>query len=505
MKTRGRLSAAVVVGATVVAGTLQWAPPGDASPARGAAFTMTTGPVIKVGVSAGVVAITPNGQTAYVAIGGLNTVVPINIGTDFTEPAIKVGQGPAGIAITPNGKTAYVSAGGAGQTLTPFNVASGKPGHVINAGIEAHGIAITPNGKTAYVVIGIGPSDPGTVTPVDIANGAPGKAIAVGANPTAIAITPNGKTAYVVDTGNGPSGAVTPINLTTNTPGHAIKVGFMPDAIAITPNGKTAYVVQSGIPGTVVPINVATNTTGPPIKVGNLPTAIAITPNGSTAYVVDWGQEPAVGTLMPINTSTNTTGPTVDVGVNPDGIAITPSGATAYVANYTSGTVTVVHLPPGAPAPAGPVPQCQNGDLAVSPGRPELGLGHEGLPILFRNVTPGPCMIFGYPGVAALNAKGRQVAQAVRTPSGYLGGLVSGQKTWPVVRLNPGQSASALVEGDQDTSGSSSSCPSYPALLVTPPDTTNSFRVSAASIPGGLSGCTTIYIHPVVSGTSGVQ
>jgi DNA-binding beta-propeller fold protein YncE len=331
--------------------------------------------------------------------------------------------------------------------------------------------------------------------------------------PDAIAITPNGKTAYVVAAGYKPPGTVTPIDLATNTAGRPIEVGFAPTAIAITPNGKTAYVVTGGIPGSVVPIDIATNTPGPAIKVGDSPSAIAITPNGSTAYVVNWGQEPAAGTVVPINTSTNTAGPFVSVGVNPDGIAIAPNGTTAYVPNYTSGTVTVLHIPPGAPAlpapppppaPVGAVPQCLAYDLAVSPGRPVLGLGHEGLPLLFRNVSPGPCIIFGYPGVAALNSKGRQVVQAVRTPRGYLGGLGNGQAKWPVVELSSGQYASALVEGDQDTTGSSSSCPSFPALLVTPPDTSTSVVVSTAGIPGGLSGCSTIYVHPVVAGTSGL-
>jgi DNA-binding beta-propeller fold protein YncE len=517
MKTVGRLSAMVAVGATVVGATLQWAPAGDASPTRLPATPLTAGPAIKVGVSAKAIAITPDGKTAYVTISGLNTVIPVNLATGTAGPAIKVVQGPDGIAITPNGETAYVSSYAVGGTVTPINIATGKPGTPIKAGISGQGVAITPDGKTAYVLSGTDGGAPGTVVPVNIANGAPGRAIEVGSMPDAIAITPNGKTAYVVAAGNKPPGTVTPVNLVTNTAGRPIKVGFTPTAIAITPNGKTAYVVNGGIPGSVVPINTATNTPGPPIKVGDSPTAIAITPNGSTAYVVNWGLEPAAGTVVAINTSTNTTGPFVSVGVNPDGIAITPNGATAYVPNYTSGTVTVLHLPAGAPAPptspgppssptpVGAVPQCLAYDLAVSPGKPEDGLGHEGLTLLFRNVSPGPCVIFGYPGVAALNSKGQQAVQAVRTPRGYLGGLANGQAKWPVVELSSGQYASALVEGDQDTTGSSSSCPSYPALLVTPPDTTTSVRVSTASISGGLSGCSTIYVHPVVSGTSGVQ
>jgi hypothetical protein len=104
----------------------------------------------------------------------------------------------------------------------------------------------------------------------------------------------------------------------------------------------------------------------------------------------------------------------------------------------------------------------------------------------------------GYPGVAALNATGRQVAQAQRTPSGYLGGMRTGSTTPPVVLLEPGAVASALVEGTAVPEGVASSCPTYPALLVTPPTSTLSTRL-AVSLPG----CSALEVHPVVSGTTG--
>jgi hypothetical protein len=104
--------------------------------------------------------------------------------------------------------------------------------------------------------------------------------------------------------------------------------------------------------------------------------------------------------------------------------------------------------------------------------------------------------------VAALDAKGQQVVQAARTPSGYLGGLATGRTTPPTVVLRSRQTAAALVEGDQDPQGTARSCPSYPALLVTPPNTKTSVKVSTVDI-GGMPGCTTIFVHPIVAGTTG--
>lgn len=125
------------------------------------------------------------------------------------------------------------------------------------------------------------------------------------------------------------------------------------------------------------------------------------------------------------------------------------------------------------------------------------GVGHIGVTVVFTNRSRTTCSLYGYPGVAALNAAGQQVVQAVRTTSGYLGGVASGA-TAPIVDLQPGQSASATVEGTDVPVGSATSCPTYPRLLVTPPNTTVSTTVTAS-----LPGCSPVQVHPVVPGTSG--
>lgn len=81
------------------------------------------------------------------------------------------------------------------------------------------------------------------------------------------------------------------------------------------------------------------------------------------------------------------------------------------------------------------------------------GLGHEGGPVLFKNVGNVQCSLYGYPGVAALNESGQQVAQAQ---------------------------------------------PTYASLLVTPPTSKRSVRITLS-----LPGCTPIQAHPVVPGTTG--
>jgi hypothetical protein len=157
----------------------------------------------------------------------------------------------------------------------------------------------------------------------------------------------------------------------------------------------------------------------------------------------------------------------------------------------SSGTTT-------STTPAGGLGACRDGQISVSTGVGGGGVGHEDQVLLFTNSSHSACTLSGYPGVAGLDAQGNQVVQAQRTLRGYLGGLDNGATTPPTVSLSPGQVASATVEGTDVPVGSATSCPTYPALLVTPPNLTRSVQVTA-----GLPGCSPIQIHPVVPGSSG--
>ena len=183
---------------------------------------------------------------------------------------IKVGLDPGVIAITPDGKTAYVANDTLG-TVTPISTATNVPGKPIKVGPGPGVIAITPDGKTAYVVLENDPrSLSGTVIPISTATSMPGKPIKVGPGPGVIAITPDGKTACVVG-----AFTVTPISTATNTPGKPIYIGSN-ITIAITPDSKTVYAATWT---TAVPISTATNVPGNPIRVGPEPPAgITITP-----------------------------------------------------------------------------------------------------------------------------------------------------------------------------------------------------------------------------------
>jgi len=134
--------------------------------------------------------------------------------------------------------------------------------------------------------------------------------------------------------------------------------------------------------------------------------------------------------------------------------------------------------------------------LAVHGG--SSGASHAGYVLEFTNTGQIACAMTGYPGVAILDSKDRQIIQASRTPHGYLGGL-RGSKP-PAVGLPAGGTASALLEGLLFDPRTSRGCPTERALLSTPPNTTTPMKAVVLTRI-----CGQVQIHPMVPGSTGSQ
>jgi hypothetical protein len=132
---------------------------------------------------------------------------------------------------------------------------------------------------------------------------------------------------------------------------------------------------------------------------------------------------------------------------------------------------------------------CTNGQIAISIQASYVGAGSAAEELGFLNVSKSPCTLNGYPGVAALNVQGQQIAQAGRSDSD--GGPPTN------VNLNPGQLAEALIQGSD---GSIRTCGYFTrSFLVTPPNLTQSTQVTAknASTAIGVSVGCPIWAYPV--------
>ncbi|MFC1408120.1 DUF4232 domain-containing protein [Streptacidiphilus sp. N1-12] len=205
----------------------------------------------------------------------------------------------------------------------------------------------------------------------------------------------------------------------------------------------------------------------------------ACSSNGGTSSAPTPG---AAGTVA----TTSTPGPSGSAGTTGG------SGSTGGTASGGTGTAAATGGADGSSvAPRVPAASACTGDhLAVSAGQSSGAAGHIGARVVFKNTSGAACTLYGFPGLAGLDAKDKQVVQAKRVTSGYLGTAKES-----MVTLAPGGTASALVGGVDVPSGNATSCPSYPALLVTPPGTRASTKV-ALQMPG----CPTLVVYPVVAG-----
>ena len=239
------------------------------------------------------IAIVPGRQKAYVTQSCGTTVTPLDLFTNTPGTPIEVGSDPFGIAVSPDGETAYVTTGngalGSTDSLVPIDVNSDTAASPIPLGHagDATSVVVTPDGTTAFVTM----QQADTVVPVDLAAGAAGTPIPVSPNPAWLAVTPDGAKLFVTHYALGPNGLgdpspadITPIDVATRTAGPDIVVGSQTGGVVVAADGATAYVsviADADTAPAVVPIDVATDTAGTPIALPGDSIGLAIRPQPS--------------------------------------------------------------------------------------------------------------------------------------------------------------------------------------------------------------------------------
>ena len=165
------------------------------------------------------------------------------------------------------------------------------------------------------------------------------------------------------------------------------------------------------------------------------------------------------------------------------------STSTSTTAATTTTTTKVTTTTTPTPTTAAGTARCTSATLSVTAGASNGSAGHVNTPVVFTNTSSSPCTLFGYPGVAALDASGGQAAQATRTATPGPSHLV----------IAPGTTASALVINTSIPSGNQTSCATWSGLLVTPPNDTKSTKLIVE-----LPGCSGFTVSAVVAGSNGI-
>lgn len=150
--------------------------------------------------------------------------------------------------------------------------------------------------------------------------------------------------------------------------------------------------------------------------------------------------------------------------------SVTPTGSSVTV-------TTTVTVPPSTPSPAGAtagaVARCDAPALTVSVLDAQGAAGSNYRDVVFRNGGEQACFLRGFPGVSAADAAGKAVVDAAR----------DGSRAVRVV-LQPGQAAHAQL-ATRNIAPDANPCPTYPTLLVTPPDSRRTQTVAVDISPCG--------------------
>ncbi len=319
------------------------------------------------------------GARAYVTLVNDNVVTVLSTSTNTvidTDPEadgvqhIPVGDRPRGIAISPDGNEAYVANAG-DDNVSVINTTTKTVVATISVGREPQGVAFAPDGAAVYVTN----IKDNTVSVIDTATRTQTTTIAVGRSPQSIAaaVTPNGPRAYVP---NFDDNTVTVIDLTTHTPlPDPIVVGEGPLGVAVSVDGARVYVTNFGDPDesdevdytgdTVSFIDTATNTvvdTNPDedgvqhLQVGVQPAGVAVIPETALelvkrelkadAFVANF-LDATVSVITEEDIDPELSTPSFNVAFNPRfnavnnepyTIAITPNGLRGYTTMFGSRT-----------------------------------------------------------------------------------------------------------------------------------------------------------------------
>lgn len=267
---------------------------------------------IPIGEYATAVALTPDGEFAYVG-DELGTVSIIDTKTNQIHKTIKVSDGVMAIAISQDGKSAYTT-NNHSNTISIIDTRSGDVCATIGVERDPRGIAITPDNKSIYVAN----CGSNSVSVIDAETHEISK-ITVEKEPIGVAVTPDGKFVYVANSG---SKSVSVINTTTRSPDKTIPIeADAPTSIAIQSDGSIAFIGAGYFTtGIVIALDLTTHEVCDRIEVGDGPLALALTPDDKYVYAASFVH-------AQVSVIDNTVHPriisaAIDVGTGPKGIAI---------------------------------------------------------------------------------------------------------------------------------------------------------------------------------------
>lgn len=298
--------------------------------------TPSLGGTIAVGATPSYVAVSPNGELAYIANGDAKTISVVDTSTMRVTKTIPVTAGPPRfLAFAPDGRRAYVSIFNDARSiraLCVLDTATNKIVATIPMRTRPFLAAVSPDGRWLYV-----PNhDSGAVSVIDTATDRVTNEIKVKANPHWVEFSPDGGRAY---TANHESNLISVIDTSTQKVLAEVPVQASPHSVAVHPT-RPLVAEANYDANSVSMIDTTGNKVIATVPVGKNPQDIAWAPDGRFAYVTNVGD----GTVSVIDAQGYEMTATIHTGQSPTSVAVRPDGRDAYVTNLGSGTLSVLRI-----------------------------------------------------------------------------------------------------------------------------------------------------------------
>lgn len=282
--------------------------------------------------------------TDHLSLGYRNTSVAANVVGAIAGKF----EWPVGVAISPNGQYAYVTvlgnaSGAVGYEKGYLSVISTSTNTIIGSispGLSyPYAVAISPSGTYAYVTNTSPASSAGSF--INIVDTGTGNTLMTFANCAyciyyAMAFSPSGADAWAVSPVHDMIEIDTATRQVTNT-SLFLYPGI--DGMAVSPSGAYAYIVQNNAVDVVNTANDSVVNTITSAQFSD-PSGDAISPDGKYLYVTNIG----TGHVLIISTANDSVVSSINHGFYiPEGIAFAPSGSFLYVVNAGSNNVVIVN------------------------------------------------------------------------------------------------------------------------------------------------------------------
>ena len=280
-------------------------------------------------VTATITATPINGEFAYIANNGDNTVSVINTINNMVVAHLTGFSLPYGVVVGPDNSKVYITNIGAGGFISVLNTADNTLITKIPVEQQITGIAISPDGTRLYASENVGAIAIINTTTNTVITTVPAD------DPLGLAVSPEGFWLYEA---NPNSGNITKMNTATHDIVATTYVGLSPTDVVLNPNGSIEYVAVKNS-NYIAVVNAGTGAIITNIPVGAAPFGEVMNSTGTLLYVTNSGS----GTVSVINTVNNNIISTINVGTQPQGISITPDDGELFVTNSKSNNVSVIN------------------------------------------------------------------------------------------------------------------------------------------------------------------